>query len=276
MPALTWTWATNPGTRIAPSVGLQATGFVPSTPISAENVNYLIGELRDGYSGTVTAFEAQHNGTTGVHTAVTATSVQVSGSFTTAGSGDYLVNFPSGGGGLPFLKYALVTQSDALGGTVNGSVVQSVFSAQRTTAIRIEPGQSCRYVLGQHAFNTDLQSLILNMGISNTDTYDLDWDLQYFNFATRTWVSLVTATANAGLGGTGTLTGVAGVTDLVARTITFADQGGPFAAGNGFHLSSAYMLALFVDNNDPMHDAFLYAATTTQKAVSLTALLGAT
>lgn len=279
MPALTWTWATNPGTRIAPSVGQQATGFVPSTPISAENVNYLIGQLRDAYSGTVTAFEVQHNGTTGVHTDITADTLEVDGgNFEVDSAGQAIsrvgiildgggvdVTLSAGGvGGVECYRWRMVEQPIAIG---SGSIALAGTGspASNFPALQLDPSEDCYFLLGTQEFNSDLSEITLSFQVNSggTPSYDLDWELVYFNDSTGDWVTLTS----------GNIASVSSPT-WVRRTITLPDVGGPAVAGHGVHFNAIRSIALKLTNNDPADQVEIASAYLKSWQLTLKQALG--
>lgn len=80
-------WATNPGTRVAPTTSMKETGAVDGQPMGGGVFNHLIGEQAE-------AFLAEHDGDGG-HGAITATSVTTTGDVTvgddlTVTSGDMI------------------------------------------------------------------------------------------------------------------------------------------------------------------------------------------
>ncbi len=228
-------------------------------------------------------FNIQHNSSTGFHTDITADSINVDEFY--AGSSQQFEIDPSGNaettgtvkgtdflfgptvGGVQVSLDRIITQSTAMENSVSpnnpGNIVGIGTGAANSyaRAIRLNPGESGRFLFNSLPTNSDLRLITLYMDTTSGNTYDVEWEVQRFFALTSAWLTVQTSTANLGLGETGSLTGTAG--GAIVEVITLADSGGPLFAGQGLHLTDAQssnQFCLWLKNNDPTYDIDIYYA----------------
>lgn len=260
-----YSWATNPGTRVAPSAGQKASGFVPATPASAENMNDVLGEITDALVPLNTAFAVQHNPTTGVHTTVTAVTVSAS----TSQSSPVFNFLPLGG--IEVRRRYLYTQNDPIGpagGGGSASFALFVIAAQNVATMEITNGETGIFLIGDVGPGVVVDDALAYFAIAPATAYDIDWDLLVFNDVIGQWEN------PPGGAVTGNAAGTSDGTGLLRVTATFPDQT-PIVAGHGvggFTVQQKLGLRL---NNNALAVVNCYEVSVDSWIASINAALGA-
>ncbi len=222
-----YNWATNPGTRIAPSAGQKASGFVPATPASAENMNDVLGEITDALVVLNPAFAAQHNPTTGVHTNITGVTAVFTGA---VDASTYDIS-----AGELHTEHKAVSQPFPLG---TGEVEEWAYGGVYFPVIKLDPLENSLFDLGPYQAGVDVDVIYLYFLAYSGLAYDITWELLRFNPATATYTSLGSSTFAATPGA-----------DLVIATLNIPDSS-PVFPGRGAHITVPCRLYLKLTHNN--------------------------
>ena len=260
-----YTWATNPGTRVAPSAGEQASGFIDGTPSTPLVLNAVLGEIVDILDPLDTAFAVQHNPTTGVHTGVTAVTVSAS----TSQSSPLFSFLPLGG--IETRKRYLYDQRDPLGPSGGGgtaSFALFVIAAQNVATMQINNGQTGIFLIGDVGPGIVVDDALIYFAVTPATAYDIDWDLLVFNDVIGQWEN------PPGGAVTGNAAGTSDGTGFLRITASFPDQT-PIVAGHGVGgFTVQQKLGLRLNNNAAAH-VHCYEVSVDRWIASINAALGA-